>query len=190
MKIKFAILAALAVGLLAGCGTAAAKPNVHKTTTPPAPAVKLVTDPNGYQCTQGDEINGYCPGDSPSPSATPTPPPPPPAVVYHYLGDYKWNLIQKDPNSYVGNTYVIYGSITQFDSDTGPTEFRADAGPQDNQNTNTIFDGTNDAAQLAPLVTGDNFSAQVTIEGALTYTTTLGGSITVPEVQVVTITQL
>jgi hypothetical protein len=154
------------------------------TTTPPA---NTFTDPAGGVCNAGSEANGYCPGDSPSP--TPPPPPPPPPPTYNPVTDSQWQLIQENPAGYIGQTFTVTGTVTQHDANTGADEFRADAGPADNPNTNTIFDGSNDGSQVAPLQVGQTFTAEVSVEGSITYTTTLGGSDTAPELLVVSITQ-
>ena len=151
------------------------------TTTPPA---NTVTDPTGGACDAGSETNGYCPGDSPSPT-----PPPPPPPTYDPVTDSQWQLIQENPDSYTGQTFTVTGTVTQHDANTGADEFRADAGPADNPNTNTVFDGSNDGPQVAPLQVGQTFTAEVSVEGSISYTTTLGGSTTAPELQVVSISQ-
>ncbi len=153
----------------------------NATTTPP---LNTFTDPAGGVCFAGSETDGYCPGDSPSPT-----PPPPPPPTYNPVTDSQWQLIQENPDGYVGQTFTVTGTVTQHDANTGADEFRADAGPADNPNTNTIFDGSNDGSQVAPLQVGQSFTAEVSVEGSITYTTTLGGSDTAPELLVVSITQ-
>ncbi len=154
------------------------QPAVQATTSP----VPEFTDPGGNQCLPSDVTSGYCPGDSPSPS-----PPPPPPPTYPPVSSYTWQLVQENPDNYVGWTFTVTGTIIQHDANTGADEFRADAGPASNPNTNTVFDGSNDDSQVAPLQVGHYFTAKVSVEGSLTYTTTLGGSITVPELQIVSI---
>jgi hypothetical protein len=149
----------------------------------PAPAPQF-TDPAGGTCPASEESGGYCPGDSPSPT-----PPPPPPPTYNPVTDSQWQLIQENPAGYIGQTFTVTGTVTQHDANTGADEFRADAGPADNPNTNTIFDGSNDGSQVAPLQVGQSFTAEVSVEGSITYTTTLGGSDTAPELLVVSITQ-
>jgi hypothetical protein len=147
--------------------------------TAPTPQI---TDPDGEVCDATDATAGYCPGDSPPP-----PPPPPPPPVYNPVTDSQWQLIQEDPGTYAGQTFTVTGTVTQHDANTGADEFRADAGPADNPDTNTIFDGSGDGSQVAPLQVGQAFTAQVSVEGSLSYTTTLGGTTTVPELLVVSI---
>lgn len=101
-----------------------------------------------------------------------------------------WALIAKDPEAHSGEQVVVYGVVTQFDSATGTTRFRAevDGVPQENAvfGTNTILTGSGRA--LDPVVEGDLFTAEVTVQGAATYDTALGGSATAPELEVDTIT--
>jgi hypothetical protein len=52
--------------------------------------------------------------------------------------------------------------------------------------TNTVLDG--DAGALSPVVENDLFTAKVTVTGSLSYDTQIGGSTTVPELQVDSIT--
>jgi hypothetical protein len=52
--------------------------------------------------------------------------------------------------------------------------------------TNTVLDG--DASLLNPVVQNDLFTAKVTVTGSLSYTTEMGGSTTVPELHVDSIT--
>ena len=82
----------------------------------------------------------------------------------------------------------MYGKITQFDSATGTEGFRADAGgvrqvPDSigfvNYPTNTIFSG--DSTMLTDFVEGDLFTAKVTVAGAYSYDTQIGGSTTAPQ---------
>lgn len=148
-----------------------------------------VTDSYGETCSAYD-AQGYCPGDDPSPSpspAPPLPPPSPPAATYPSVSNYTWQLVQENPDKYVGWTFTVTGTVTQHDANTGTDEFRADAGPSDNPNTNTIFDGSGADSQVAPLQVGQTFTAKVSVEGSLSYTDQLGGSITVPELSVVSL---
>lgn len=160
----------------------------HRQSASAAPPT--ATDPNGLVC-QVNQIDskGYCPGDDPTPAPKPSPVPPPKPKVYLPVTDSQWQIIQEDPDSYAGETFVVYGTVTQHDSNTGTDEFRADAGPADNPNTNTVFDASDGShPQVAALQVGQSFSAQVSVEGSLSYTTVSGGQTTVPELAVVSIT--
>jgi hypothetical protein len=128
----------------------------------------------------------------PSASATePAAPTPAPAkTVYKKLSTRGFQKLAKDPDSYAGDTYIIWGEITQFDSATGVDTFRADTGAKKkkpsygfvNYAQNAILTG--DESSLSDYVEGDLFRAKVTVVGSYTYDTQIGGSTTVPEFQV------
>ena len=96
-------------------------------------------------------------------------------------------LVVKNPDAYVGKHYIVYGEVTQFDSVTGDSIFRADAGATRDPisygyteyDANTLFVG--DPAMLANVVEGDVFRATVEVLGSESYTTMLGGETTVPK---------
>lgn len=116
-------------------------------------------------------------------------PPPPPPKDYVALDERTWQLIAKDPDAYAGQTFLVFGEVTQFDAATGDDTFRADIA-----HTNTcnygFFDGDNTlltagpGVSLANVVSDDVFAAQVTVVGSMSYDTQIGGSTTVPVLQV------
>lgn len=103
----------------------------------------------------------------------------------------------KKPDSYLDMNVIIYARVTQFDSATGPCTFRANVshaqvGKYDYEH-NTIFnagDGLTNCDILDDVVAEDIVKVTVTVTGSLTYDTQVGGSTTVPEMQVVKITRL
>jgi hypothetical protein len=114
-----------------------------------------------------------------------TPPAPARAITARY-----WALIAKSPDAHVGERIVIYGQVTQFDSATGTSAFRANVdgvvhkpsyGYVDYE-TNTFLNGT--GTLFAQLVKDDLFRAEVTVMGSYSYSTTMGGTMTVPQLQV------
>jgi hypothetical protein len=122
---------------------------------------------------------------------------PDPAATYAALSSREWAQIAKDPASHKGETYIVYGKITQFDSATGTEGFRADAGgvrqvPDSigfvSYPTNTIFSG--DSAMLTDFVEGDLFTAKVTVVGAYSYDTQIGGSTTAPQLAITSISRI
>ncbi|MET7373434.1 hypothetical protein [Micromonospora arida] len=124
-------------------------------------------------------------------SAIPSPPeaaPPkqkPPS--YKTLTERQWKLIAKDPDGYLGKTYVVYGRVTQFDAATGTDSFRADVAHRRmaedyDYETNTILNGS--ASDLDNLVEDDIFRANVTVLGSFSYDTQIGGETTVALLQV------
>jgi hypothetical protein len=124
----------------------------------------------------------------PAPSHTkPAPPPKPKPVSYKTLSDRQWKLIAKDPDAYIGKTYVVYGVVTQFDAATGVDTFRADVGHKRmayefDYPTNTLLSGSE--SQLNNLVEDDVFQARVRVLGSFSYETQIGGETTVPLLQV------
>lgn len=115
------------------------------------------------------------------------PPPPSPTATYDQLTARRWARIAKDPEARIGEFYVVYGVVTQFDAATGPDMFRADVdGIRHSESylypTNTVLSG--DASKLAEIVTGDSFTANVEVLGTITYDTQIGGSTTVPHLSV------
>jgi hypothetical protein len=84
------------------------------------------------------------------------------------LTEREWALIAKDPDAHAGERVVVHGRVTQFDPNTGDASFRADvsgvAEPAPLSGTNTLLTGR--ARDLAPVVEGDRFTAEVTVRGA------------------------
>ncbi|MET7747850.1 hypothetical protein [Micromonospora sp. NPDC005367] len=119
---------------------------------------------------------------APSPTrTTPAPKPKPPS--YKTLTARQWKLIAKNPDAYIGKTYVVYGVVTQFDAATGTDTFRADVAhwrltDKYDYETNTMLTG--DAADLENLVEDDIFRANVTVLSSFSYETQIGGETTAP----------
>jgi hypothetical protein len=112
----------------------------------------------------------------------------PPAGPARELTSREWALIAKSPDSHVGEHVIVFGYVSQFDSVTGPSSFRASLdGVRHRQtyeyDTNAILVGRS-TDQLANVVVNDQFRAEVTITGSLSYSTTMGGTLTVPQMQV------
>lgn len=121
--------------------------------------------------------------------------PVPANAVYQPLTDQQWASIAKAPDMHASETYTVYGEVTQADTATGTTSFRADVGgtrqaPDQfglvSYPTNTMLTGSSDT--LAPVVQGDLFTARVEVVGSYTYDNTMGGGDTVPQLQVEAIT--
>ncbi|GAF49158.1 hypothetical protein [Rhodococcus wratislaviensis] len=108
-------------------------------------------------------------------------------ATYAAISARDYALIVKDPAANAGRRIILYADVTQFDSATGPTTFRADtvADPEDDSvlsGTNTIVRGDKD--MLAPIVQGDQLKLYAEIVGAEEYNTAMGGAMTVPSLQV------
>ena len=102
---------------------------------------------------------------------------------YDTLTSRAWKKLVKAPDSYIGQTYKVWGCIAQFDAATGLDTFRASAWFK---KTSTWFlDGENalftgDASRLADFVEEDVFVANVMVLGSLNYDTQIGGNTTAP----------
>ncbi|GAA2577978.1 hypothetical protein GCM10010435_62710 [Winogradskya consettensis] len=112
---------------------------------------------------------------------------PPVKTSYKKLTARQWLKIAKDPDAHSGETVVVYGSVTQFDSATGSSVFRADVGASNQEwsfdyPTNTMLVG--DEGQLSDLVQDDEFRAKVIVAGSYSYETQIGGETTVPQLYV------
>jgi hypothetical protein len=101
-----------------------------------------------------------------------------------------WQLIAKDPEAHAGERVIVYGQVTQFDAATGTDNFRANVdgvvhkpeyGYADYE-TNTLLSG--DEGTLKDVVEGDLFKAEVTVDGAKSYDTAIGGNTTAPQLTV------
>lgn len=115
---------------------------------------------------------------------------------HHAVSAEQWAQIAKDPGAWKGQCVTVYGQIIQFDDNTGPSSFRAEAGGRhvapsygfvNYPTDNVIFNG--DEAKLKPLVEGDLFTAEVTVGGSTTYDTAMGGSTSAPVLRVDSITK-
>lgn len=106
--------------------------------------------------------------------------------TYQEIDDRTWALVAKDPEAHIGEKYVIYGKVTQFDSATGTSAFRANTGGEQqersyNYDVNTMVSAT-DPAKVSEIVEDDLVKMYVRVTGALTYSTQIGGSTTAPQV--------
>lgn len=115
------------------------------------------------------------------------------ALPYSAISARDFALICKNPDSYVGRDFTVWGEVTQFDAATGLATFRANTGatkrPIEYKMTdygqNTMLNG--EQSVLADLVQGDCFSAKVIVKGSYSYDTQAGGNTTVPSFEVVSI---
>jgi len=126
------------------------------------------------------------------PGAPAAPPPSAPAEPHRKLSARDWQVIAKNPDAHIRERVIVHGRVTQFDAATGTAAFRASVdGVRQKRaydyDTNTVLGG--DAAGLQDIVVGDEFTAEVTVMGSLTYQTQIGGSTTVPVLLVQTISR-
>lgn len=106
-------------------------------------------------------------------------------ATYVELSDRDFQLLIKDPDAAAGQKHVIYGEVTQLDAATGNRGMRIDAMATPPTETYAIGDNAvvsvDDPTILQPIVSGDRVKLFVTVKGALSYDTQIGGSTTVPE---------
>lgn len=132
---------------------------------------------------------------TPAPSATTTAPEPVKTSTaakptkYQAISARDFKLLVKDPDSFAGKAYRIYGVVTQFDAATGSNGFRADTGATKLKaddwyefDQNSVLTG--DESVLAEVVQDDLFQANVIVAGSYTYDTQIGGSTTVPAFEI------
>lgn len=112
---------------------------------------------------------------------------------YETISDRDFALLMKNPDAAKGRKVVLYGVVTQFDSATGTSSFRANtaANPQNRSydyDQNTVVTGA--TSLLANVVEKDFVTMYVEIVGSYSYKTTIGGSATVPKVEanIITVT--
>ena len=119
-----------------------------------------------------------------SPPSTSASVPPPP---HRAVDAREWQVIAKDPDAYEGERIVVHGHVTQIDPAAGTSTVRANvdgvAHGDDERaylkfKTNTMLSG--DAKALDGVVSGDLFTAEVTVSGSMSYDTQVGGNATVP----------
>ena len=107
--------------------------------------------------------------------------------TYKSISHRKWAQVAKDPDSYVGKKYVLYGYVTQFDSATGNDSFlvSTDAKPRTyyDYDINTIAT-TEKPKRFRKVVEDDLVKMWVQVGGAISYDTQVGGNTTVPSVVV------
>lgn len=180
-------IAALVVGLALGAG-AGGSGQTSAVTTAAAPTVTVTATVDASE--EPAEEPTAEPTEEPTEEPSATAEPAPQKKSYATLSSRKFKLLTKDPDSYIGKTYVIYGEITQFDAATGTDTFRADTGPKKlrisygyvDYDQNSFLQGVE--SKLKKLVEGDCFKAKVTVLGSFSYDTQAGGNTTVPLFQV------
>ena len=107
---------------------------------------------------------------------------------YKTLSNRKFALLVKDPDSYAGKRYKVFGWVFQFDAATGTDGFLADVGPKRKydqygyvQRAAFVAD---DSKLLKNIVEGDLVTMYATVIGAYDYETQEGGATTVPQFDV------
>lgn len=100
--------------------------------------------------------------------------------TYSKISSRDWQLIEKDPDSHVGEKYIVYGRVTQADAATGTEMFRVDTGGTKadwyDYDINTVVAA--DPSIVTTIVTDDLVKMYITVTGAYSYDTQIGGSTT------------
>jgi hypothetical protein len=158
----------------------------------PTGATVTVQDPKAGTLigkTESVNLTFAAPAAAPAPVTTAAPTPP------KAITAREWALIAKNPDAHIGERVIVYGEVTQFDSATGDSGFRANVDGVNHPikygyadyDTNTVLSATS-ASILNDLVQDDVFKAEVTVLGSYSYDTQIGGSTTVPSLAVTKIT--
>jgi hypothetical protein len=115
--------------------------------------------------------------DTPTPAVSPEDLDP---STYQAISPREFALLVKDPDASTGRKIILYGIVTQFDTDTGQNSFRARTGadPSDYRQ-NTIF-YAHDQSILSQVVAHDAVEIWCQVNGTETYKTTINGQQTVP----------
>lgn len=101
---------------------------------------------------------------------------------YESPSERDWALVERDPDSFEGEKYRLYGHVTQADAATGNISIRVDTSPTQkyrrfDYDVNTyVIAGREEV--FSDVVKGDHVKMLVEVGGALTYDTTIGGSAT------------
>ena len=109
-------------------------------------------------------------------------------ATYAAIGKRDFALIAKDPDAHVGEKYVLYGAISQFDTNTGPNAFLARTDGEQHtysyEYDENAFVQAENPSLLAKVVKGDLVKMYVQVVGSYSYDTQIGGHATATKVQV------
>lgn len=111
------------------------------------------------------------------------------------LSDRDFAKLAKDPDSQIGENFLLYGVVTQFDAATGVCIFRANSSNSDQSgryefDVNAIFssgDADSNCPVLDDIVLDDHVKIWATVQGSFSYETQIGGETTVPAFDVASI---
>lgn len=107
------------------------------------------------------------------------------ASTYKEVDERELAMILKDMRAHAGQRIVLYGTVSQFDSATGPGHFLADVG------TSALGIGNyesaymvGDPATLKPFVRDDEVKMFVVVDGEYSYTSAADYKLTVPQFKI------
>ncbi len=185
---RFGWLALIVAAVVAlGIGGALGGAGNGTTTARPAPTV-TVTETAEVPAAEEPEPTATEPEPEPEPEPKPTPTKKAARVKAENVTSRQWAKVVKSPDDFIGERYIIYGQVSQFDAATGEDAFLADTAHK-NTTEYGYFDGENtmlsgDVDDLSDVVEDDVFRAAVTVLGSYSYDTQIGGNTTVPHLQV------
>lgn len=145
------------------------------------------------ESTTGEDTSNTSSEQLPLEEAVPEPEPVvPDLTTFGELDERTLALIAKDPAAYEGTNAIVYGKITQYDSFTGKCSMRLNLGytvmehSYDYEHNTLAFsgDGDTNCPVLDPLVQDDIVKLWVTVNGAYSYETTIGGTATAIAIEV------
>lgn len=97
---------------------------------------------------------------------------------YRAVTERQFALMMKDPDAHMGERIIIAATVTQFDSLTGPDEFRADVRAQPgSEPVNALVGAPYNSSILNNVVKGDNLTMFVTMGGIRMYETQFGNQV-------------
>ena len=186
-----------ALTLLLGLGIGLA--NGRDTTTSVTPVAGIGADSGSPDAQSASPTATTSPVGTPTPAATesteeapsttePEESPSPSREKVKAVTKRGWAKVVKDPDAFIGDRFIVYGEVTQFDSATGKEALLADTAYR-NTSESDYFDGDNTSMigeldLLSDVVADDVFRATVTVIGSYSYDTQAGGNTTVPQVQI------
>jgi hypothetical protein len=103
---------------------------------------------------------------------------------YQPISPRDYALLVKNPDAAKGRKLIVHGVVTQFDSATGTSDFRADTGAEPMERRydyqqNTLVHAP-DPAILTKVVEKDMVTMYVDVAGSYSYDTQIGGHTTAP----------
>ena len=108
------------------------------------------------------------------------------ATTFQEITSRELSLYLKDPERHAGQRLVLYGTVRQFDSVTGPESFLANVSAVPNSEVSETESALiyGDKALLGPIVEGDTVKMHVKLLGTMSYENAVGGEMTLPSFSV------
>ncbi len=156
--------------------------NTNASTSGDRAVPDVTTTPEGPNPVESEEAV------EPEPEPEPEQPVVPDPASFGVVDERTFALIAKEPDAHIGTNLIVYGTVNQLDSATGPCNMLLGAAEAQKENSfdygqNTLAtsgDGDNSCPVFDPLVEGDHVKMWVTVLGSYSYETQIGGNTTVP----------